>query len=66
MSTALIFAILRKVVLEIPLLFIMNAVYPLYGLPYAQVITETILAAAAIVMLRRIFKQEGPGITKQV
>ena len=65
-KNALIFAILRKVVLEIPLLFIMNAVYPLYGLPYAQVITEVILAAAAVVMLRRIFKQEGPGIIKQV
>ena len=59
---ALIFAILRKVVLEIPLLFIMNTVYPLYGLPYAQLITEVILAAAALVMLRRIFRQEGPGI----
>lgn len=59
---ALIFAILRKVVLEIPLLLIMNAVYPLYGLPYAQLITEVILAAAALVMLRRIFRQEGPGI----
>ena len=55
---ALIFAILRKVVLEIPLLLIMNAVYPLYGLPYAQLITEIILAAAALVMLRRIFRQE--------
>ena len=59
---ALIFAILRKVVLEIPLLFIMNTVYPLYGLPYAQLITEVILAAAALVMLRRIFRLEGPGI----
>ena len=54
---ALIFAILRKVVLEIPLLFIMNAVYPLYGLPFAQLITEIILAAAALVMLRRIFEK---------
>ena len=57
---ALIFALLRKVVLEIPLLFVMNTLYPLYGLPYAQLITEIILAAAALVMLRRIFRQEGP------
>ena len=54
---ALIFAVLRKVVLEIPLLFLMNAAWPLYGLPYAQVIAEVILAAAAVVMLRRIFRQ---------
>ena len=55
---ALLFAVLRKVVLEIPLLCLMNAVYPLYGLPYAQLITELVLAAAALVMLRRIFRQE--------
>lgn len=54
---ALIFAVLRKVVLEIPLLFVMNAIYPLYGLPYAQLITEIVLAVAALIMLRRIFKQ---------
>ena len=54
---ALVFALLRKIVLEIPLLFLMNAVYPLYGLPYAQFITEVVLAAAALLMLRRIFRQ---------
>ena len=55
---SLLFAILRKVVLEIPLLFLLNRVFPLYGLAYAQCLTEAILAAAAIVMLLRIFKQE--------
>ncbi len=55
-KNALIFAILRKVVLEIPLLFLMNAVYPLFGLPYASLITEIVLAAAAAVMLRRILR----------
>ena len=54
---ALVFALLRKIVLEIPLLILMNAVYPLYGLPYAQFITEVVLAAAALLMLRRIFRQ---------
>ena len=55
---SLTFAILRKVVLEIPLLFILNALFPLYGLAYAQCITEVILAIAAIVMLLRIFRQK--------
>ncbi len=55
---SLTFAILRKVVLEIPLLFILNALFPLYGLAYAQFLAEVILAAAAIVMLLRIFKQK--------
>lgn len=33
---ALVFAILRKIVLEIPALFLWNYFYPLYGLAYAQ------------------------------
>jgi len=55
---SLTFAILRKVVLEIPLLFILNALFPLYGLAYAQCMAEFILAIAAIIMLIRIFKQK--------
>ncbi len=55
---SLMFAILRKVVLEIPLLFLLNWLFPLYGLAYAQCITEVILAIAAIVMLVRIFRQK--------
>ena len=53
---ALVFAILRKVVLEIPALFILNRFFPLYGLAYAQTVAEVILAAAAIVVLVRLFK----------
>lgn len=55
---SLTFAILRKVVLEIPLLFVLNHFFPLYGLAYAQFLTEVTLAAAAVVMLLRIFRQE--------
>ena len=55
---SLTFAVLRKVVLEIPLLFVLNHLLPLYGLAYAQFITEVVLAAAAMVMLVRIFKQK--------
>ena len=56
---SLTFAILRKVVLEIPLLFVLNHFFPLYGLAYAQFQAEVILAIAALVMLVRIFRQEG-------
>ncbi len=55
--TALIFAIMRKIVLEIPLLFILNHLFPLYGLAYAQSTTEMILAVAAVFTLRHIFRQ---------
>ena len=54
---ALLFALLRKVVLEIPLLFVLNYLFPLYGLAYAQCITEMILAVTAVIMLIRIFQK---------
>ena len=57
-KNALIFAVLRKVVLEIPLLFLLNSLMPLYGIPYAQVVTEMVLAFAAAVMLVRIFRRQ--------
>lgn len=53
---ALIFAILRKVVFEIPALFILNKLFPLYGLPYAQVTSEVLLALIAVIVLIRLFK----------
>lgn len=54
---AFIFAILRKIVLEIPALFILNWLFPLYGLAYAQLVAEVILAAAAIIVLARLFRR---------
>ncbi len=51
---ALIFAILRKIVLEIPALYILNRIFPLYGLAFAQFTAEFFLAIAAILVLRRI------------
>ena len=52
---SLLFAVLRKIVLEIPLLMVLNRLAPLYGLAYAQPIAELILAATALGMLHRIF-----------
>ncbi len=72
-GASLIFAILRKILLEIPALYILNFLFPLYGLAYAQFVAEFVLSAAAIFMLTRIFikmqkkdnekmvKQEGGG-----
>lgn len=53
---ALIFAVLRKIVLEIPAIYILNWLFPLYGLAYSQVTAEVILAIAAVLTLRKIFK----------
>lgn len=56
-SKALVFAVLRKIVLEIPALYLLNRLFPLYGLAYAQFVAEVILAAAAVITLMRIFRQ---------
>ena len=52
---ALIFAVLRKIILEIPALFLLNYVFPLYGLAYAQPVAEFVLAIAAVVVLKRMW-----------
>ena len=52
----LVFAILRKIVLEIPALFILNTLFPLYGLAYAQFTAEIVLATAAVIVLIRLFR----------
>ncbi len=54
---SLVFAVMRKIILEIPALFILNALFPLYGLAYAQLAAETVLAAAAVIVLIRMFKK---------
>ena len=56
-KNALIFAIMRKIILEIPALFILNRLFPLYGLPYAQPAAEMVLAIAAAFMLKGIFQR---------
>ena len=54
---AFIYAMMRKIIMEIPLLILLNRFFPLYGLPYAQVVSEVTLALTSVFMLRRIFKR---------
>lgn len=54
---ALVFAILRKIVLEIPALWVLNRLFPLYGLAYAQPFAEFVLSIAGIIVLARLFKK---------
>ncbi len=54
---SLFFAVLRKIILEIPLLFILNHLFPLYGLPYAQPVAELLLAAGAVILLTHLFRK---------
>lgn len=52
---AFVFAVLRKIVLEIPALYILNILYPLYGLAYSQFIAEVVLSIVAVIVLKRLF-----------
>ena len=52
-----IFAVVRKIVLEIPALFVLNWLFPLYGLAYAQFVAELILGTNAVVVLVRMFRR---------
>ncbi len=54
---ALVFAVLRKIILEIPALYLLNLIWPLYGLAYAQTAAEIVLSSAAVVVLFRLFRQ---------
>jgi len=56
---SLVFAVMRKIVLEIPALFLLNFLFPLYGLAYAQPVAKLVLAVTAVWMLGRIFKKSG-------
>lgn len=65
-AKALVFALLRKILLEIPALLILNRIFPLYGLAYAQPAAEIILSVVAVIILVRMFKKlenESSGIS---
>ncbi len=56
-TKSFVFAVMRKIILEIPALFILNHFFPLYGLAYAQFAAEFILAIAAVVSLAAMFRK---------
>lgn len=54
---ALLFALLRKIILEIPALYLLNYLFGLYGLAYAQPVAEFILSLAAVIVITRLFRR---------
>ncbi len=54
---ALTFAILRKIVFEIPAIYVLNHFFPLYGLAWAQTVAEVVLSVIALVVLVRMFRK---------
>ena len=60
-----IFAVLRKVALEIPALYLLNRLFPLYGLAYSQLVAEVVLAAVAVIVLTRLFRRADEQAAKE-
>ncbi len=58
-------SILRKGVLDIPLYFVMDAVKPLYGCMWVQPIVDTISLTAAVILNRRIVKNDKQKLAAQ-
>ena len=56
-SYSLAFAILRKVVLEIPALIVLNSLLPLFGMAYSQLVAEFVLGIAAVFVTLSLFKK---------
>ena len=50
----LVCSILRKGILDIPLLFLMDALFPLYGCMWVQPIVDTISLVVALRFYRKI------------
>lgn len=57
---SLLFAILRKLVLEIPAIVLLDHFIPLYGMPYASMCAEIVLAAVAVRLLYKIVSDKSP------
>lgn len=53
-KTSLLFAILRKIVLEIPALFLLRALFGREGIGFAQLVAEVILSVAAIICIAKV------------
>ncbi len=54
---ALVFSFLRKVFLEIPLIFVLNILGGVHGIAYAQCTTEVIMAIVSIIIQIQLFRK---------
>lgn len=57
---SLFLASCRQGVFNIPLLFLMNAVFGMYGLVWTQLVADVLTVIVSYVICRRIFRQLGP------
>lgn len=58
-KASMVCSVLRKGVLDIPLLFLMNGLFGLYGCMWVQPVVDTVSLAAAGGFYRRMRRTEG-------
>lgn len=56
-TLSLVMALLRKAAFEIPALYLLNALWPLYGLSCAQLVAEVCMAVIGSLMLLKLLRQ---------
>lgn len=65
-KNALFFAIARKVLLEIPAIFVLDMLFPLYGLAYTQFVAEFVLSILALIVVIRLFRKLEKELSEKV
>ena len=53
---SLIYAIARKVLLEIPAMLLLTKTFGMYGMAYGQLVAEFVLAIVSIFVLKKLLK----------
>ena len=54
---SLVFAVLRKIILEIPFIYLCDWIYPMYGLAFSRTLAEIVMAVVALLVLKKLFGQ---------
>ena len=54
---SLVMAVMRKGILEIPAMFILNRIWPLYGLSFTQLVAEAVMAVFGTALLVRLIRR---------
>ena len=55
--TSLVFAILRKIVFEIPAIIVLNKIFGAAGVTYAGFVAEFVLSICAVILLKKIVQK---------
>ena len=58
-STALFLGVMRWAVFNIPMLFLFNGLFGMYGIPWAQITADIFVVLLSVLVYRRFAKKSG-------